>query len=62
MTAEEVLLEVAERLPPEATLYEAITELTFRDRVLDGLAELDQGECLTPNEARAEIEQWTTKY
>jgi len=44
MTTKEVLLEVAEKLPPEATLVDAIYELEFRQAVADGLASLDRGE------------------
>ena len=44
MSTKEVLLDVAERLPPDATLVDAIHELEFRQAVEDGLASLDSGE------------------
>ena len=43
MSAKEILLEVAEKLPPDATLVDAIYELEFRQAVEEGLASLDRG-------------------
>jgi hypothetical protein len=62
MSAKEVLLEVAEKLPPEATLNDAIYELEFRQAVEDGLASLDRGERIPLEEARKHIPQWVSKY
>src|SRR5258708_713011 len=39
MSAKDILLEVSEKLPPEATLNDAIHELEFRQAVLQGLDE-----------------------
>ena len=44
MSAKDILLEVAEKLPPDATLVDAIYELEFRQAVQQGLDELDRGE------------------
>ena len=62
MRAKEILLEVAEQLPPEATLVDAIYELEFRQAVEEGLAGLDRGERIPPEEARKRIPQWISKY
>jgi predicted transcriptional regulator len=62
MSAKEVLLEVAEKLPPDATLVDAIYELEFRQAVAEGLAELDRGERVPLEEARKRIPQWISKY
>jgi predicted transcriptional regulator len=62
MSTKEVLLEVAEKLPPDATLVDAIYELEFRQAVEDGLASLDRGEQIPLDEARKSIPQWTAKY
>jgi predicted transcriptional regulator len=62
MSAKEVLLEVAEKLPPDATLVDAIYELEFRQAVEEGLAELDQGKRIPLEEARKRIPQWISKY
>jgi len=62
MNTKEILLELAEKLPPEATLFDAILELQFRDTVMDGLASLDDGEPIPLEEARKQIPQWAAKY
>ena len=62
MSTREILLEVAEKLPPNATLLDAIHELEFRQAVEDGLASLDRGEGVPLDEARKRIPQWTSKY
>jgi hypothetical protein len=53
---------MADKLPPDATLVDAIYELEFRQAVVDGLASLDQGERVPLEEARKLIPQWTSKY
>ncbi|HYJ04149.1 MAG TPA: hypothetical protein VEX43_03385 [Chthoniobacterales bacterium] len=50
-------LEVAEKLPPDATLVDAIHELEFRQAVDDGLASLDRGEGIPLEEARKRLLQ-----
>jgi hypothetical protein len=59
VSTKEVLLEVAEKLPPDATLVDAIYELEFRQAVEDGLVSLDRGERISLEEARKRIPQWT---
>ena len=51
MSAKDILLEVAEKLPPDATLADAIYELEFRQAVEDGLASLDRGQRVPLEEA-----------
>jgi len=43
MSTKEILLEMAEKLSPDATIVDAISELEFRQAVEQGLAELDRG-------------------
>jgi predicted transcriptional regulator len=62
MSAKEILLEVAEKLPPDATLDDAIYELEFRQAVQQGLDELDRGEGIPLEEVRKRIPQWISKY
>jgi hypothetical protein len=62
MSAKEILLEVAEKLPPDATVVDAIYELEFRQAAEDGLASLDRGERTPLDEARKRIPQWISKY
>jgi predicted transcriptional regulator len=61
MSAKEVLLEVAEKLPPNATISDAIYELEFRQAVQQGLDELDRGEGVPIEEVKARIAQWAGK-
>ena len=61
MSAKEILLDVAEKLPPNATLVDAIQELEFRLAVEQGLAELDRGEGIPIEEVKAKIAGWAGK-
>jgi hypothetical protein len=55
MSTKEILREVTEKLPPDATLADAIYELEFRQGVEQGLAELDRGEGLPIEQVKAEM-------
>ena len=61
MSAKEILLDVAEKLPPDATLVDAIYELEFRQAVEEGLAELDRGEGIPIEQVKAKIAAWAGK-
>jgi len=61
MSAKEILLDVAEKLPPDATLVDAIRELEFRQAVEEGLAELDRGEGIPIEQVKAKIVEWAGK-
>ena len=61
MSTNDILLELAEKLPPDATLGDAIYELEFRQAVEEGLASLDRGERIPLEEARKRIPQWISK-
>ena len=61
MSTKEILLEMAEKLPPEATLSDAIYELEFRQAVEQGLAELDRDEGIPIEEVKARIAEWAGK-
>lgn len=61
MSAKEILLEVADKLPPDATLVDAIYELEFRQAVEQGLAELDRGEGIPIEEVKSKIAAWAGK-
>ncbi len=62
MSTKETLLEVAEKLPPDATLVDAIYELEFRQAVEEGIASLEAGKRVPLEEARQRIPQWILKY
>ena len=61
MSTKEILLEVAEKLPPNATLDDAISELEFRQAVQQGLDELDRGEGVPTEQVKARIAEWAGK-
>jgi predicted transcriptional regulator len=58
MNTKEILVEVAEKLPPDATLADAIHEIEFRQAVEQGLAELDRGEGVPIERVKEKIQQW----
>ena len=58
MSAKDILREVADKLPPEATLDDAIHELEFRQAVQHGLDELDRGEGIPIEQVKAKIAEW----
>ena len=61
MSTKEVLREVSERLPPDATLADAIYELEFRQAVEQGLAELDRGDGVPTEQVKVKVDQWAEK-
>ena len=58
MSIKEILLELAEKLPPDASLVDASSELEFRPAVEQGLAELDRGEGVPLEQVQGKIAQW----
>jgi len=62
MSTKEILREVAEKLPMDATLADAIQELEFRQAIEDGLVSLGRGERIPFEEARKRIPEWISKY
>ena len=61
MSAKETLLDIAEKLPPDATLVDAIYELEFRQAVAEGMAELDRGEGIPIEQVKAKVATWAGK-
>ena len=61
MSTKEILREVSERLPPDATLADAIYELEFRQAVEQGLAELDRGDGVPTEQVKVKVDQWAGK-
>ena len=61
MTTKEILIDVAQKLPPDATLADAIYELEFRQAVEQGLAELDRGEGIPLEDVKKMIPQWSAR-
>ncbi|HYG21733.1 MAG TPA: hypothetical protein VEH04_03045 [Verrucomicrobiae bacterium] len=61
MSTKEIRIEVAEKLPLDATLADAIYQLEFRQAVEQGLAELDRGERIPIEQVKARIAEWAQK-
>ena len=61
MSTKDVLLELAEKLPQDASLGDAIHEIEFRQAVEQGLAELDRGEGIPVEQVKAKIQQWAER-
>ena len=61
MSTKDILLEVAEKLPPDASLADAIYELEFRQAVEQGLAELDRGDGVPTEQVKVKVDQWAGK-
>ena len=61
MSIKDILLDVAEKLPPNATISDAIHELEFRQAVQQGLDELDRGEGVPIEEVKSKIAHWAGK-
>jgi predicted transcriptional regulator len=62
MSTKEILLEVAAKLPADATMTDAIYELEFRQAVEEGLASLDRGERVSLEEAPQQIPSWISAH
>lgn len=61
MSTKEVLRDLAEKLPPDATISDAIAELEFRTAVLEGLEKLDRGESAPIEDVRSKLAKWAGK-
>lgn len=61
MSTREILMDIANRLPPDATLADAAYELELRAAVQEGLAELDRGEGVPIEDLKQNIPQWAGK-
>lgn len=61
MSTKEILMEIANKLPEEATLSDALYELEFRAAVQEGIAELDRGEGIPLDEVKKRLPKWLGK-
>ncbi len=61
MNTKDILIKIANRLPPDATLADAAYELELRAAVEEGLAELDRNEGIPLDEVKKELPQWLGK-
>ncbi len=57
-TLKEDVIELIRRLPENVTLPDIMEELYVRQKIERGLAQLDNGQGLTTDEARERLRRW----
>lgn len=57
-TMKEKVLDALQRLPPDATIEDAIERLYFLGKVERGLKQADAGETVSHEEARRRLNEW----
>lgn len=60
MNSKQVVKDLLDRLPEEASLLDIARELEFLDGIRSGLAQADRGEFLSADELRAQVREWTS--
>ena len=60
MSSKEIVKELLERLPEEASLADIAQEIEFVAGIREGVAELDRGESLTAEQLRERLKSWTS--
>ena len=60
MSSKEIVKELLEKLPEEASLSDIAHEIEFIAGVREGTAELDRGESLSAGELRDRLRSWTS--
>jgi len=61
MTTKEVLIDIANRLPQNATLADAAYELELSAAILEGIESLDRGEGVPLEEVEKMVPKWVSK-
>ena len=59
MSSKEIVKELLDKLPEEASLIEIAQEIEFVAGVRQGLADLDAGHTRTAEQLRAKLRSWT---
>ncbi|MCE5268838.1 MAG: hypothetical protein LLG00_13235 [Planctomycetaceae bacterium] len=57
-TIKQNVIEMIERLPDDASVEDIMAELYFRQKVGEGLRQLDAGEGIEHEEARRRLAKW----
>ena len=60
MSSKEIVKELLEKLPEEASLADIAQEIEFVAGIREGVAELDRGESLTAEQLRERLHSWTS--
>lgn len=58
MTTKEAVIEMIQRMPNDVTVPDIIAELYVRQKVDEGLRELDNGEGIPHEEAKRRLAKW----
>ncbi len=58
MTTKQAVLEMIERLPEDISVEDIMAELYFRQKVDEGLHQLDTGEGIEHDEAIRRLKKW----
>jgi predicted transcriptional regulator len=59
-STKEAVVEMIQRLPDDATVADIMAELYFRQKVDEGLRQLDAGEGIPHDEAKKRLSRWFT--
>lgn len=62
MTNKEIVQDLLERIPDDASLHDIARELEFIAAVRQGLTELDNGQSVTVEELERDLTSWRIKY
>jgi hypothetical protein len=57
-TTKEAVLEMIQRLPDDVTVADIMAELYFRQKVDEGLRQLDAGEGISHEDAKKRLAPW----
>ncbi len=57
-TVKQSVIEMIERLPDDTSVEDIMAELYFRQKVDEGLRQLDAGEGIEHDEARRRLNKW----
>ncbi len=58
MTTKQAVIQMIERLPDDASVEDIMAELYFRQKVDDGIRQLDAGEGIDHQEAKQRLDKW----
>ena len=61
MSTKQIVQDLLQKLPEEATLHDVAREIEFVAAVRQGLAELDRGERIPLDEIERELPSWVIK-
>ncbi|MCI0359765.1 MAG: hypothetical protein L0211_14915 [Planctomycetaceae bacterium] len=58
MTTKELVIEMIQRMPQDATLTDIMAELYVRQKIDVGLRQLDEGKTLSQEEVEQRLSRW----